>query len=175
LESLFRAEPENQQIILALAADHQQISDVLHSLGDTAGELEHSGKALKMYEALAGNLSSDHKFQTERVSHTYHYANLLGLAGRLDLAAGEYKKAVELSQQMLAASPSDPEARVHLATSLDGLGSVLQEQGDAAGALENRRKGLAIRQELTKLDPNNSHYRRQLAFSHHNVGLSLVE
>jgi tetratricopeptide (TPR) repeat protein len=34
---------------------------------------------------------------------------------------------------------------------------------------------LAIREELTRFDPNNAHYRRQLAFSHHNVGLSLVE
>ena len=58
---------------------------------------------------------------------------------------------------MIAASPSDPGVRVHLATSLDGLGGVLQEKGDTTGALENRRKGLAIRQELAKLDPNNSH------------------
>ena len=49
-----------------------------------------------------------------------------------------------------------------------------KRRGDTAGAIENRRKGLAIREELARLDPNNAHYRRQLAFSHHNVGLSLV-
>ena len=174
LESLARADPENQQVLLDLASTHQQISDVLHFSGDTAGAVAHSGKALNIYEDLAGSLAADPKFQTERAVQTYSYANLLALAGVLDEATIEYRKAVELSQRIIAANPSDQEGEVHLASSLDGLGSVLQERGDTAGALENRRKGLDIREELTRLDPNNAHYRRQLAFSHHNVGLSLV-
>jgi non-specific serine/threonine protein kinase/serine/threonine-protein kinase len=175
LETLSRAEPENQQVRLSLAGTHQQISDVLDFSGDTAGAVEHSGEALKMYEGLAESMASDAKFQTERVIQTYHYANLLKLTGHLDEAATEYRQAIELSQRMVAANPSDQEGKIHLATSLDGLGNVLQEKADTAGAIDNRRKGLAIREELTRFDPNNAHYRRQLAFSHHNVGLSLVE
>jgi eukaryotic-like serine/threonine-protein kinase len=179
LESLARTEPENQQVRLALASTHQQISDVLDFSGDTAGAVAHSGEALKIYEGLAGNLATDPKFQTERVIETYHYANLLALTGVLDEATAEYRQAVELSQRIIAANSSDAdsskqEGKIHLASSLDGLGNVLQEKGDTAGALENRRRGLAIREELTRLDPNNAHYRRQLAFSYHNVGLSLV-
>ena len=41
---------------------------------------------------------------------------------------------------MIAASPSDPDGKIHLATSLDGLGKVLQDKGDTAGALANRRR-----------------------------------
>ena len=175
LETVSREEPQNQQARLALAGAHQQISDVLDFSGDTGGAVQHSGEALKMYDSLAVNLASDLKFQTERVVQTYHYANLLRYAGRLDESAAEYQHAVELSQQIVAVNPSDQEGKFHLATSLDGLGNVLQEKGDTAGALENRSKGLTIREELTRLDPNNAHYRRQLAFSHHNVGLSLVE
>jgi serine/threonine protein kinase len=175
LETLSVAEPENQQVSLALASTNQQISDVLSFAGDTAGAIEHSGQALKIYEDLAGKLGTDQKFQTERVIQTYQYANLLKLAGGLDEAAAEYRKAVELSEQMIAANASDPAGKIHLATSLDGLGNVLQEKSDTAGALESRREGLAIREELARVDPNNTHYRRQLAFSHHNVGLSLVE
>jgi non-specific serine/threonine protein kinase/serine/threonine-protein kinase len=175
LETLSVAEPENQQVSLALASTNQQISDVLSFSGDTAGAIEHSGQALKIYEGLAGKLGTDQKFQAERVIQTYQYANLLKLAGGLDEAATEYRKAVELSQQMISADPSNQDGKVHLATSLDGLGNVLQEKSDTAGALESRRKGLAIREELARVDPNNTHYRRQLAFSHHNVGLSLVE
>ena len=178
LDSLSRAEPQNQQVLLALASTHRLISDVLQFSGDTGGAdgaVEHSGEALKIYESLAGDLATDPKFQTERVVQTYHYANLLKLAGALDQSAAQYRQAVSLSQQMIAVNPSALEGKIHLASSLDGLGNVLQEQGDTAGALESRRKGLAIREELTRLDPNNAHYRRQLAFSHHNVGLSLVE
>ncbi len=39
---------------------------------------------------------------------------------------------------------------------------------------KNLQKALAIREELAASDPANAHYRRQLGFSHHNVGLSLV-
>ena len=175
LETLFRAEPQSQQVRLALASTHQQISDVLHFSGDTAGAVVHSGQALQLYEGLAENLASDPKFQSDLVTQTYHYANLLQLAGRLEEAASEYKHAVELSQRMIATNSSNQEGKFHLATSLDGLGNVLQEKGDTAGALENRSRGLALREELARFDPNNAHYRRQLAFSHHNVALSQVE
>lgn len=47
LESLARVEPDNQQVQLALAGAHQQISDVLDSSVDTAGAVAHSGEALK--------------------------------------------------------------------------------------------------------------------------------
>ena len=175
LEALLREDPESVPARQWLAGNHQQISDVLSFSGDVAGAVEHSGTALKMYESLAGSLASDPKFQAQRVTQTYHYANLLRSVGKLDESETEYRRAAELSQQMLAARPSDPEGKVHLATSLDGLGYVLQEKGDTAGALESRRKGLAIREELVRIDPNNAHYARQVAFSHHNVGLSLEE
>jgi non-specific serine/threonine protein kinase/serine/threonine-protein kinase len=174
LETLRREQPGNQQVLLSLARNYQQISDVLAFSGDDAGMVEQSGEALKIYDSLAGSLARDPKFQKERVTQIYHYANQLQSADRLDEAATEYRRAVELSRQIVAANPSDQQGSVHLATSLDGLGNVLQEQGDTADALENRRKGLAIREELARLDPNNAQYRRQLAFSHHNVGLSLV-
>jgi tetratricopeptide (TPR) repeat protein len=174
-EALSRSDPGNQQLRLALASIHQQISDVLHFSGDSAGAIDHSGKALGIYEALAGSLANDPKFQIQRVIQTYSHAELLKLAGDLDGAASEFSRAVELSGRLIAANPSNTVGKIHLATSLDGLGGVLQDKGDTSGALENRQKGLVIREELSASDPDNAHYRRQMAFSHHNVGLSLVE
>ena len=175
LERLSRAEPGNREVLLSLARNYQQISNVLAFSGSDAETVDQAGESLKIYESLAEGQTSDPKFQTERLVQTYHYANQLEDTGRLDQAVTEYRQAVDLSQQLVAVSPSDQEAEFHLATSLDGLGNALQEQGNTASALENRRKGLAIREQLNKLDPNNSEYRRQLAFSHHNVGLSLVQ
>jgi len=54
----------------------------------------------------------------------------------------------KLSRLIIATSTSRSGGKVHLATSLDGLGTVLQDKGDTTGALENRRGGLAIREEL---------------------------
>jgi eukaryotic-like serine/threonine-protein kinase len=175
LETVSRAEPDNKQVGMALADAHQELSDVLDFSGDSGGAVEHSKRALQIYDSLAGSLAGDPGFQKQRLVQTYHYANLLRYAGKLDEAAAQYLQAIELSRQLIAANPTDREGKIHLATSFDGLGNTLQEKGDTAGALENRSRGLAIREELARLDPNDAHYRRQLAFSHHNLGLSLVE
>src|SRR3954466_3302879 len=121
LETLSRAEPENQQVRLALASTHQVISDVLDFTGDTAGAVEHSGEALRIYKGVAGDLPGDPQVQSELLTQTYHYANLVKSVGGLDQAVTEYHEAVELSQRMIAAHPSDQDGKVHLATSLDGL------------------------------------------------------
>jgi tetratricopeptide (TPR) repeat protein len=61
-----------------------------------------------------------------------------------------------------------------LGASLDGTGIVRLEKGDSVGALEDRRRALAIRERLVAAEPNDAHYRRQLGFSHHNLALSLM-
>ena len=160
-EELSRADPGNHQLRLALASIHQQISDILSFLGNSAGALEHSGKALSIYEGLARGLANDPEYQTQLVIQTYSHANLLKATEDIDGAAAEYRRAVELSGRFIAAHPSDTAAKIHLATSLDGLGNVLQDKGDTAGALDNRRMGLMIREELCASNPDNAHYRRQ--------------
>ena len=160
-EALARSDPRNRELQMGLAAIHGQIADILDVSGDSRGAIEHSGKALAMYQQLGAGRAL--------ITQTYNHANRLRLARDLDGAAAAYRRAVELT-----ADPADAEGKVHLATSLDGLGGVLQEKGETAGALENRRRGLAIREQLAASAPDNAHYRRQLGFSHHNVGLSLM-
>src|SRR5207302_309306 len=92
---------------LALASIHQQISDVLDFSGGKAGAIEHSQRALRIYDALAGSLANDRKFQTELAIQTYHLANLLKATGDLDEAAAKYRRAAELSGRLRAAYPSD--------------------------------------------------------------------
>ena len=174
-EALLQADPGNLQLRLALASIHRQISDILDLTSNSADTIEHSGKALKIYQDLAAGMPDDRRLQDELVVQTYHHANLLAGGADIRGAASGYRRAVELSGRLIAANSSDPRGKVHLATSLDGLGGILQLEGDTAGALENRRKGLVIREELAASEPQNAHYRRQLGFSHHNVGLSLVE
>jgi tetratricopeptide (TPR) repeat protein len=173
-ETLYRADQGNRELRLALASIHRQICEIMGVSGDSKSALEHSGKALAIYEALAGSIGNDARFQSDLITQTYNHANRLRLAGEIDQAVAAYRRAVELSSWILAAYPASTEGKIHLATSLDGLGGVLQEKGDTAGALDSRRRGLAIRKELAESDPDNAHYRRQLGFSHHNVGLSLM-
>jgi tetratricopeptide (TPR) repeat protein len=173
-EALSRADPGNPELRLGLASIHAQIGNILDVSGHSKSAIEHAVTALAMYEALSRGRAGDLKLESAFLANTYIHANRLRLAGELDQAAAVYRKAVDLSDQLLAAHPADSEGKIHLAASLDGLGGVLQEQGDTADALDTRRRGLAIRQELATAYPDNAEHRRQLGFSHHNVGLSLL-
>jgi len=167
-ENLARTNPGDPELQLGLAAIHAQIANILDVSGNSKSALEHSEKALAIYEALNGR---EAKSQSAFI---IIHANRLRLAGQIERAAAVYRKSVELSDRLLASHPGDTEGKIQLAASLDGLGGVLQEKGDTASALDTRRRGLAIRQEFATAYPENTEYRRQLAFSHHNVGLSLL-
>ncbi len=57
-EALCLADPGNLQFQLALASIHQQLSDILDLSSDSTAAVQHSAKALAIYEALAGNLAN---------------------------------------------------------------------------------------------------------------------
>jgi tetratricopeptide (TPR) repeat protein len=173
-ERLSRTDPKNPELLLGLATIHAQISDILDVSGGSRSALEHSEKALAIFDGLSSSRTGDITFQNAYITNTYIHANRLRLAGQIDRAGAMYRKAVDCSDRLLAAHPADADGKIHLAASLDGLGGVLQEKGDTASALETRRRGLEIRQQVAAAHPENAENRRQLAFSHHNVGLSLL-
>src|SRR5207237_1990888 len=80
-EILFRAEPGNNELRLALASIHQQISNILDFTGDSAEAIRHSSDALRMYEALDGILPNEPKVHRARIVQTYQHANLLRRKG----------------------------------------------------------------------------------------------
>ena len=55
----------------------------------------------------------------------------------------------------------------------DEIANVLAAQGDSAGALENYRAAIVIRQRLAETDPKNTEWQRDLSVSYEKVGNAL--
>jgi serine/threonine protein kinase len=55
------------------------------------------------------------------------------------------------------------------------IGSVLLKMGDVNAALENQRKALDLREQLSALDPNSARSRRALSISYEHLGLATDE
>jgi hypothetical protein len=54
------------------------------------------------------------------------------------------------------------------------IGDVLVAQGNLPEALKSFRDGLAIRERLAKVDPNNAGWQRNLSYSYTQIGDVLV-
>src|SRR5207253_834457 len=64
-----------------------------------------------------------------------------------------YRAAIEIDRQLLELSPRNPQRKLNLAASYNGLGGALENSGDLDGALDAFRKSLEFRQELSTADP----------------------
>src|SRR5262249_761373 len=65
---------------------------------------------------------------------------------------------------------SDTRSQYNLSVLCDNLGDVLLRQGNLAGAVENYRTALAIRNRLHQAAPNNVFWQVMLARSHVSIG-----
>jgi tetratricopeptide (TPR) repeat protein len=85
-------------------------------------------------------------------------------------AAESYRKALALSQSVLARRPTDRHARQVVATSHEGLGLLLAFQGKAAEGLEHYRAALQLRQALADSEPGNVELRLDLDRAYEDQG-----
>ena len=85
-------------------------------------------------------------------------------------ALASYRKALAISQSVLARHPSDGKARQVVAQSDEGLGLLLAFQGKAAEGLEHFREAMKLRQALADSDPRNVETRLDLARAYEDQG-----
>jgi tetratricopeptide (TPR) repeat protein len=76
--------------------------------------------------------------------------------------------------RLLQCDPANTELQRDLSVSHSLIGTVLESQGDGAGALEAYQASLAIREDLAKRDPANTQFHRDLWVSHAQIGELLV-
>ncbi|MET0539254.1 MAG: hypothetical protein ABWZ64_15135 [Xanthobacteraceae bacterium] len=96
--------------------------------------------------------------------------------GDLHVRLGDLSAAIEsylrgaAAEARLGATEDDVVTKHHLGASYDRIGSVLERQGDVAGALAAHRKALAIAEELAARDPSNTEWQCGRLVSHLNIG-----
>jgi non-specific serine/threonine protein kinase/serine/threonine-protein kinase len=85
-------------------------------------------------------------------------------------AIASYRKALAISQSVLARRPNDRQARTVVAQSHEGLGLLLAFQGKALEGLEHFRQALTMRQALAGGEPGNVELRLDLCRSYEDQG-----
>jgi serine/threonine protein kinase len=85
-------------------------------------------------------------------------------------AIESYRKALAISQSVLARHPSDRKARQVVAQSHEGLGLLLAFQGKASEGLEHFHEAMKLRQALSASDPQNVELRIDLNRAYEDEG-----
>ena len=168
------------EALLATAADHPRALDrrrllaavliesgrLLHARGAYAREIEIHRAALDHYQAILRARPGDRDAQLGAAAARDLIADVARNQGRLDEAYAEYRAAMAVRQEVVAAAPPgspDTEARADLATSHLKIASTLQARGDSAGALTEYRACEALRAQLAIDDPENTTRALELA------------
>ena len=170
LEPLAKANPVDLELRHLLIQAYRQ-SAVLERTD--AGKQAGLGRALHLAEAAAAERPTELRAQAD-LADVYQANGGVGFSffygGEMDLARREdYRRAVEIRQAIVAASPKDAEARWRLYSSQILLGTSLYGKDDDL-ALKTLEPALAGMEALQREEPGNAQYGRDRAMALTQVG-----
>jgi eukaryotic-like serine/threonine-protein kinase len=165
-ESLAAADPKDQEVRRQLTPNYGKLSDLLWNKGDAKGAMENSRKEIAVAEALyqedPANQANRFLLAAYRMDHGYKQA-VLGS----DAAAGldTLRQGSAMLEQILAEDPKNLQARRLLSLSYGRTAEIVRDdQKDYPQALALYKKAIATLQVLVDADPNNTDFRRMVAY-----------
>ena len=171
-ESLAAADPQDQEVRRQLAPNYGKLSDLLWNKGDPKGAMENSRKEIGVAEAL---FQSDPKSRanrlllaTYRMDYGYKQAMVADdRAGGLETL----RQGSAMLEQLLTETPQDLQTRRLLGLSYFRAADILKDdQKDYPQALALYKKAMAATQALVDADPNNTDFRRMVAYDQFAIG-----
>src|SRR5262249_36186862 len=122
-----------------LSGAHQNLADILGNpeflnLGDRPGAISHSRTALEIEEAIAASDRHDVRARDDLVG-AYRTLGMILLEDQPVEALKSYQKAVQISEELTAAYPSNTKYREDLAAGQEGIGKCLHSLGKNREAL----------------------------------------
>ena len=166
-----------------LAGAYLKIGDVQGrpfnpNLGDTAGALASYRKAVSTYDSIGAATGADPALRREMALGCQRLSEILSTTGDTKEALVQARRSLQLLQQ-----PGDPsstgegpvaaELGRELASSHSRVGDLLSATGDTAGALEHRRRSLAVMEAVAAIAPDDVATIRQLSTAHSKLGNQL--
>jgi serine/threonine protein kinase len=179
-EQLAAGAPSDTDIAMEVAGCHEAIGRILMGEGDLKGAVDHDRKALTIGEALASAHPSDAKFRRFAAGVTAslalvlgnpNYPNLGDTSSALELA----RKAINITEKLVAEDPGSAENQQRLAERYYQLGQIEQGLNEGNAAVEAFRKALAIHERLLAQHPTDSRDRRNAAMANRSLALAYVQ
>jgi len=143
--------------------------------GSTPAREELVKSALEYLNKLAQEAADDPALQRELALAYLKVGDVQGNPTNANLgdtagAMSSYRKGLAIVEGMVAAHPTDDQARRSLALVHEKLADLQGWTGDLAGAVESARKSLALFKSLSEADISNLPARQSVAISHIKLG-----
>lgn len=170
-ESLVAADPRNAAVLRELTVNYSRLCDLTWTTGDLKGAMEIAHKEIATAEAAyqVDPKDPDNRLllATFRMDYGYKQATIGNdsKGGLQTLQQGS-----ELLEQISSEKPNDLFVRRALGLSYSRTAEVVADAGNVEQAFALYRKSIAIKQGLLDTDPNNTDYRRMLAYDQFTVG-----
>lgn len=163
-----------------LAAAWQQVGiiqgDPFHTnMGDTAGALESSQRALAIRERLAGAEPDNLERQRLLASSLNQIGDIRQFMGDCANAVGYYERAVAALERVLPSDPDNAALRRELAASAMKMGDCLYERTDRTRAREQYQRSMDLIAALHERDPTNVRETINLSVAHSKMGHVAVD
>ena len=140
------------------------------SEGNPKAALDMAKKGLALRQALAARAPGDAHRQMD-LSQAWQYVAFDATAvGRNEESAAALAAQAAILEARRKADPSDRGVRRSLGQNLYLSAEALQNKGEGAGALDAYRQAATIQEDLVREDPSSVTYRRDLAWSHIEIG-----
>ena len=148
------------------------------NLGDTAGALASYRKAVSTYESIGAAATADPALRRELALARQRLSEVLSATGDTKEALAEARRSLELLQQPAASASPGAEAGAaelgrELAAAYSRVGDLLSATGDTAGALDHRRRALAVMETVARIAPDEVATIRQLGVAYSKLGNQL--
>lgn len=170
-ESLVAADSTNAPILRELTVNYSRLSDLTWTIGDLKGAMELADKEIATAEAAYGVDPKDPDnrllLATFRMDYGYKQA-AIGNDSKGGLQT--LQQGSDLLEQISSEKPHDLFVRRALGLSYSRTAEVVADAGNVEAAFALYRKSIAIKQGLLDADPNNTDYRRMLAYDQFTVG-----
>jgi eukaryotic-like serine/threonine-protein kinase len=182
LDKLARDAGDRPDLRRELAGAYLKVGDVQGrplnpNLGDTAGALASYRKAVSTYESIGAAASDDPSVRRELALARQRLSEILSATGDTKGALAEARLGLALLQQSTGpgGSRQGPAADLgrELAASYSRVGDLLSATGDTAGALEHRRRSLAVMETVAAIAPDDVATIRQLGVAYSKLGNQL--
>ncbi|MBZ5571559.1 MAG: serine/threonine protein kinase [Acidobacteriia bacterium] len=176
-EGLAAANPKNVELLRELTPNYGRLSDLLWTMGDPQGAMEAARKEMAAaeaaYRANPNDPSNRLLLATFRMDYGYKQADIGNdRAGGLE----NLHQGSVMLEQMTAENPRDMHVLRTLGLSYSRAAGILEDDpADRDQALALYGKSIAVKQKLLDSDPNNTDYRRLLAYDQYSVGYLLAD
>jgi serine/threonine protein kinase len=180
LDGITQEAGDNRALQRELANAYQKVGDIqgntyYSNLGDLTGALESYRKSLTLREVLAKAEPQNEEIRHELAQTREGYADVLWGVNRLAETLHNYGEAQTILEGLARNAPANRQWRLDLSRVYHKIGDLqgnvdYSNLGNTAGAVENKRRALVLREALVSEEPSNKDFRDLLSESYLNLG-----